>query len=39
MLSVDVLHDAAKERKGDGGLDVIVAVDGRSDGFDDSLGD
>jgi hypothetical protein len=39
MFSVDVLHDAAEEGEGDGGLDVVVAIDGRCDGFDDPLGD
>lgn len=39
MLSVDVFHDTAKERQGESGLDVIMAVDGRSDRLDNPFRD
>jgi len=39
MLSVDVFGNSREEGKSDGGFDVLVTVDGRSDGLDDSFRD
>lgn len=39
MLPVDVLGHAAKEGQGDGGLDVVVAVNRRRHRLDDTLAD
>ena len=38
-LPLHVLRDAAEERERDGGLDVLVPVDRRRDGLDDTLPD
>jgi len=37
VFVVDVLRDTAKQRQSNSGLDVLVSVDRRSDGFDDPL--
>ena len=36
MLAVDVLGDAAEERKCNGRFDVLVTIDGRGNGLDDT---